>query len=229
MIDVIWRAERAEASALRELAVVPSWIWDGASLPVPIESIAEDHYGLFVDPRRSLNEFATGADIYVSGVLLRGQGRILVDALEGARAPGRRRFTVAHELGHLVLHDDCAGPRLGRPISTDLAEHTGLSGARASLAALGYPPKELEANQFAAAMLMPAARLEATGIECPLDLAEICGVSVAAAEKRLEYLQWRRSTHGNGARARTADSGEPGSIPPCAAEIIDRCQRLRAR
>jgi hypothetical protein len=200
MNDVIWRAERAEASAVRELAAVPSWIWDAASLPVPIESIAEDHYGAFVDASRSLDEFATGADIYVSGVLLKGQGRILVDALEAARAPGRRRFTVAHELGHLVLHDDYVGPRVGHPISTDLAEHAGLSGGPAYPAALRYPPKELEANQFAAAMLMPAARLEATRIECPLELAEMCGVSVAAAEKRLEYLCWRCSTHGNGAR-----------------------------
>ena len=139
MNDVIWRAARAEASALRELAVVPGWIWDGASLPVPIESIAEDHYGVFVDASRSLDEFATGADVYVSGVLLRAQGRILVDALEAARAPGRRRFTVAHELGHLVLHDDCVWSRVGRPISTDLAEHAGLSAAQPYPAAVGVP------------------------------------------------------------------------------------------
>ncbi|MGO9751305.1 MAG: ImmA/IrrE family metallo-endopeptidase [Solirubrobacteraceae bacterium] len=193
MNDVTWRAARAEASAGRELAVVPGWIWDGASLPVPIESIAEDHYGVLVDASRSLDEFATSADAYVSGVLLRAQGRILVDALEAARAPGRRRFTVAHELGHLVLHDDCVWSRVGRPISTDHAQHAGLSAAQPYPAALGYPPKELEANQFAAAMLMPAALLETTGIECALDLAEICSVSVAAAEKRLEYLRWRRA------------------------------------
>jgi hypothetical protein len=59
--DLVGRAEQAEARSQRELSGVPSWIWDGRSLPVPIESIAEDHYGLLVEPRHSLEEFATRA------------------------------------------------------------------------------------------------------------------------------------------------------------------------
>ena len=69
---------------------------------------------MLVEEHHSLDEFATAGDAHVSGVLLRARGRILVDALEAARAPGRKRFTIAHELGHLVLHDG-AGPRFGRP------------------------------------------------------------------------------------------------------------------
>ena len=113
------RAQRADAIALRELAAVPRWLWDGESLPVPIESIAEDHYGILVEEHHSLDEFATAGDAHVSGVLLRARGRILVDALEAARAPGRKRFTIAHELGHLVLDDEEAGPRVGQPDSTE--------------------------------------------------------------------------------------------------------------
>lgn len=193
MNDLGGRAEQAEVRSQRELSGVPSWIWDGRSLPVPIESIAEDYYGLLVESRHSLEEFATRIDVHVSGVLLKSNGRILVDALEAARAPGRRRFTIAHELGHLVLHDDHSGSRVWRLTSTEPAELAGPVVDAAYPAALEYPPDELEANQFAAAMLMPARHLEAAGIECALDLAERCGVSVTAAEKRLEYLRWRRS------------------------------------
>ena len=192
MNDAIRRAERAEASAGRELAGVPEWIWDGQSLPVPIDLIAEDHYGLLVQARPSLVEFATSTYVHVSGVLLRSHGRILVDALEAARAPGRRRFTIAHELGHLVLHDDRVRPRVGRLMPRLSADSAGRRGS-VYPAALAYPPEELEANQFAAAMLMPDRVLQAAGVECPIAVAELCGVSVVAAEKRLEYLHWREA------------------------------------
>jgi hypothetical protein len=113
-------------------------------------------------------------------------GRILVDALEAARAPGRRRFTIAHELAHLVLHDDHVEPRLRRPVSRESAARIAPTADLGCPAALAYPPQELEANQFAAAMLMPADHLAAAGIECPLELADLCRVSLAAAEKRLD-------------------------------------------
>lgn len=183
------RAQRADAIALRELAAVPRWLWDGESLPVPIESIAEDHYGILVEEHHSLDAFATAGDAHVSGVLLRARGRILVDALEAARAPGRKRFTIAHELGHLVLDDEEAGPRVGQPDLTERRARRPV-GACDQPAALAYPPGELEANQFAAAMLMPARHLRAAGIHGANELAERCAVSVAAAEKRLEYLEW---------------------------------------
>jgi len=195
--DLIGRAAQAETRSQRELSGVPSWIWDGTSLPVPIELIAEDHYGLLVESRHSLQEFATRHDVHVSGVLLKSTGRILVDALEAARAPGRRRFTIAHELGHLVLHDG-VGPGLRRPVSRESAARIALTAVPAGPAALAYPPQELEANQFAAAMLMPADHLAVAGIACPLELADLCRVSLAAAEKRLEYLRWCRSWNCSG-------------------------------
>jgi hypothetical protein len=188
MTDAGRRAERAEALARRELAAVPWWLWDGESLPVPIESIAENHYGMLVEDRHSLDEYATEGDAHVSGVLLRARGRIIVDALEAARAPGRKRFTIAHELGHLVLDDEDVGPRVGRLESTDSPIPRRVVVGHRYPAALAYPPGELEANQFAAALLMPARHLRAIGIDRPNELAELCGVSVAAAEKRLEYL-----------------------------------------
>ena len=37
-------AQRAEEL----LAEVPDWIWDGETLPVPVEDIADSHFGLLV-------------------------------------------------------------------------------------------------------------------------------------------------------------------------------------
>jgi hypothetical protein len=157
---------------------------------VPIESIAENYYGMLVEERHSLDEYASDADAHVSGVLLKASGRIIVDALEAARAPGRKRFTIAHELGHLVLDDEGAGPRVGRPEPARApAPHRVVRG-HDHPAAFAYPPGELEANQFAAALLMPAHHVRLSGIVNPNELAELCNVSVAAAEKRIEYLSW---------------------------------------
>lgn len=200
MIEAARRAERAELRAQRELADVPEWVWDRESLPVPIEAIAEDHYGIRIEPLDSLQRFATPNHVHVSGVLLRTRALILVDALEGARAPGRRRFTIAHELGHLVLHDG-PGPRFGRrepgtsTVTPRPAPHCTYP------AAFAYPPLELEANAFAAGMLMPLSLLRARKIRCPGRLAEAFGVSLAAAEKRLEYVQWRETAGASEGRA----------------------------
>ena len=190
MIEAARRAERAELRAQRELTGVPDWVWDGESLPVPIEAIAEEHYGIRIQELDSLERFATRNQVHVSGVLLRTRALILVDGLEAARAPGRRRFTIAHELGHLVLHDG-PGPRFGRPEPDTSAVATRRAPHRVYPAAFAYPPLELEANAFAAGILMPLSQLPARGIWCPVQLAEACCVSLAAAEKRLEYVQWR--------------------------------------
>jgi hypothetical protein len=40
--------EPVEERAAQALARVPEWLWDGESLPVPIEDIADSVYGLLV-------------------------------------------------------------------------------------------------------------------------------------------------------------------------------------
>jgi Zn-dependent peptidase ImmA (M78 family) len=68
---------------------------------------------------------------------------IEVSALDGA---ARRRFTIAHEIGHAQLH--LRDARTGA--FTDTPRHQRL----ASIAP-GADPSEVNANQFAAALLMP--------------------------------------------------------------------------
>jgi Zn-dependent peptidase ImmA (M78 family) len=103
----------------------------GVELPVPVEAIAEDLCGLAV-------EEVDGLD--VSGMLVPFERRIYTNAAE---PPSRRRFTVAHELGHWVCQclEGKVAPRYCR------AEVVGLEATAKAV--------EREANVFAAELLMP--------------------------------------------------------------------------
>ena len=106
-------------------------LFGGAELPVPVESIAEDYLGLSVSAS-SLNG--------LSGVLYPAERRIELNAEE---PEARRRFTLAHELGHWICQ--CVG-RTPAPMYCRAEEVTADPAARAV---------EREANIFAAELLMP--------------------------------------------------------------------------
>ena len=73
-------------------------------------------------------------------------GEIWVNAAEARDWPARRRFTISHELGHWCLHRE-GGAVWCRSHAVD---------PEARRRAAAYPPEESEANEFAAALLMPA-------------------------------------------------------------------------
>lgn len=62
----------------------------------------------------------------------------------------RRRFTIAHEVGHHYLGHQLEA---GEHVHVDEGNYISARGPRS---ASGLDPKEVEANQFAAALLMPA-------------------------------------------------------------------------
>lgn len=80
----------------------------------------------------------------ISGMLLRNGDKTLIGLNEG-HSPSRQRFSIAHELGHLILHR-------GKPLFVD---HTVRVNLRDSVSATGTEREEVEANQFAAQLLMP--------------------------------------------------------------------------
>lgn len=87
--------------------------------------------------------------------------------------PQRARFTIAHEIGHLLLHD--LGVRF-RDITTQRRL---------------WDPREAEANRFAADLLMPRWMLDVYASRFPRQpsrLAGIFDVSLAAMNIRLEQL-----------------------------------------
>jgi hypothetical protein len=150
--------EDIEERASRVLAQVPGWIWDGERLPVPVEDIADSCFGLHVRDVEDLSdapgvpEVADGRTL--SGLLLPGRGEIWVNAAEARDWPPRRRFTIGHELGHWCMHRHGTEAVWCRAPAVDPQEDR--DGAAAAGGREAWPPEEHEANEFAAALLMPA-------------------------------------------------------------------------
>lgn len=107
--------------------------------PVPIDEIARGE-GATTIVRHFNNE--------ISGLLLR-EGNSIIIAVERNQPPTRKRFTIAHECGHLMLHQ-------GKEVRVDTAFRVNLRSPESSTA---EDVEEIESNAFAAAILMPEAFL----------------------------------------------------------------------
>jgi Zn-dependent peptidase ImmA (M78 family) len=139
-----------------------------------------------------------GIHAQVSGLLLPHAREIWVDSEEARVAPGRRRFTIGHELGHWVLHcnlgergDDGIVHCRDQVVLEEGAVEKDDSGQHLARQRSWYPPEELEANQFGAAMLMPAELVRTIRERVHADtnrLARVFGVSTMAMERRLWFL-----------------------------------------
>jgi len=191
------RALATEIAAEQELAKIPDWLWDGADLPVPVETIADSHYGLLVQEEIDLARLAGLPEaVHISGFLVPATREIWIDAEEALRVPARRRFTIGHELGHWVL--DCKLSQTGGGAIHCRTETMTEEGAvedddgKPKLARLShFPQREIDANQFGAALLMPRPLVESEQAWLDGDMrrmAEAFGVSAMAMERRLWFL-----------------------------------------
>jgi Zn-dependent peptidase ImmA (M78 family) len=104
--------------------------------PIPVERIVR-HLGLKLEA----TEF--GDD--VSGILVVEAGRGII-GVNSSHSRVRQRFSIAHELGHFVLHS--ANARL-------FIDKKYFAAFRDSRSSTGENKREREANAFAAALLMP--------------------------------------------------------------------------
>lgn len=170
------------------LARVPAYIWDGETLPVPVEDIADSYAGLLVrdveDLRLAPGAPALGDGQTLSGLLLPERGEIWVSADEGRQWPGRRRFTIAHELGHWQLHRGDEHAVFCRAAAIDPA-------AAAKPDRPPLPVAEEEANGFAAAVLMPARLVRQHYGRPDREFSRLCttfGASGAAMGRRLHAV-----------------------------------------
>lgn len=133
-------------------------LFGGEELPVPVESIAEDLLGLAIHEKELDG---------ISGLLYPEERQIFVNASD---VPARRRFTIAHELGHWVCQ--CLE---GRGESVMCRAEDVSPNADRSL--------EREANVFAAELLMPEQAVrQVAAVE---DVAARFGVSDLAMQWRL--------------------------------------------
>ncbi|MFI6940372.1 ImmA/IrrE family metallo-endopeptidase [Streptomyces sp. NPDC050418] len=167
------RAELRAARLLAEAGVT--------SAPVEVE-----HLAALLGAVVSRSSFKDGD---VSGMLVRQGGHPPVIGVNDTHSANRQRFTIAHELGHLVLHPG-REVVLDRPVRVNLRDKT---------SSMASDREEIEANSFAASLLMPAdlVRAELGQLSAPVrqdpdlcteELARIFAVSPSAMGFRLINL-----------------------------------------
>jgi len=125
--------------------------------PVPVEQVA-----LLLGLR--VERAALGDD--VSGLLV-VQDDLGVIGVSSTQALVRQRFTIAHEIGHFLLH------KKGMPVFIDKQFFKPyLAAFRDATSSKGYDRKEREANSFAAALLMPASMVRQAIADLGVDFAD---------------------------------------------------------
>lgn len=172
-------------AALEVLRAYEGTYGAGGVPPVPVEDIAESLLDLLIvecDDVRSVPGAPQDRG-RLSGMIDPDRSRIWLDRTECRRSRGRRRFTVAHECGHWVLH--VLGGQAGfccRP--QDVAD---VSAERKR----DLARQEREANVFASELLMPELLMmeQARATGCNFSaLAERFDVRVPAIRLRLLTL-----------------------------------------
>lgn len=167
-------------------------------MPVPIEEVVEFQFEMDIVPEPGLHQHFD-IDSYITADLT----EIRVDEFVYQSRPGRYRFSLAHELGHRMLHADVFAQLKFESI-----------GAWKELVAIAIPEKtygylEWQASSFAGLVLAPTAELaqeydkvcrlaERHGLTLTEDLevardliaahvAEFFVVSPVVIRRRLEY------------------------------------------
>jgi Zn-dependent peptidase ImmA (M78 family) len=149
--------------------------------PVPVEKLAKA-----LGVRVEYNPF----DNELSGMAFLRDGKPVI-GVNANHHPNRQRFTIAHELGHIVLHRS----RLDAAVLVDKKSKHFIP--RDQISAEGTDPVEVQANAFASELLMPAKWVRQVLSESTRDLhddeylialAKRFRVSLAAFQFRLEKI-----------------------------------------
>lgn len=171
------RKQSAEARARKLLTSL-----DIAGIPVPVDKIAR---ALGARVRYSpLDEELSGFIYIKDGVPIIG--------VNSLHHPNRQRFTIAHEIAHLQLHREfiTSAVHVDKQFAESVLK-------RDASSATGTERLEVEANQFAAALLMPGDLLDELLEASPIDIedetsieewAQEFAVSKAALQYRIRNL-----------------------------------------
>lgn len=150
--------------------------------PIPIEHLAD-----IVGAEIRYEPFSG----QLSGMVHRLETGAAVIGVNSLHAPTRQRFTIAHELAHLLLHRD----------ESFHVDQRSPIGFRSELSSKAVDENEIEANQFAAELLMPFDILRRSVENLPPNmeteeaiskLADEFQVSEQAMTFRLSGLGWLR-------------------------------------
>jgi Zn-dependent peptidase ImmA (M78 family) len=150
--------------------------------PVPVRKVARQ-----CDARIVLVPGEEDKDL--SGFLYRGSDHSII-GVNKDHVPVRQRFTIAHEIGHLLLHEH-------DQVHVDRGFRVRL---RSDISSQGTDRDEMEANRFAAELLMPLKMLQADVQSLEFDLtdddalwalAKRYGVSTQAMTYRLNTFGYK--------------------------------------
>jgi Zn-dependent peptidase ImmA (M78 family) len=111
--------------------------------PIPVEKVAKH--------LKALVRYSSFDD-EISGMVFVKEG-VPVIGVNALHHPNRQRFTIAHEIGHLVLHRE----HVTSHVHVDKQYRVLMRNSRSSR---GTDLIEIEANQFAAELLMPYGMLQ---------------------------------------------------------------------
>ena len=146
------------------------------TLPIPIEEIVQ---------QRGIKLLSYDFKDNVSGILLLENGEATI-GYNRNESRVRSRFTIAHELGHFMLHKD----------NNDLFVDREFKVLFRSSSSEGTQRIEIEANNFAACILMPEnllreeiAMLEVVDEDAIKDLAKKFDVSTIAMSIRIANIK----------------------------------------
>ena len=138
-------------------------------LPVSLSQIAKNN-GITIVKDSEAKMLSPG----VSGMSILEDGKWYI-VYNDTESAGRRKFTIAHELGHIFLGHE-------------------LKGVHRRTFAKVRPQEEKDADSFAVRLLAPACVLWGLGLHTAEEIQKACGLSRAAAEhraKRMEVLYER--------------------------------------
>lgn len=198
-----YRWEEVEAKAARLHRELEKLLGERPDLPIDVDLIGEEILGLswLYEPIPE----PPGTTILAA---LHPELRLVVlnerHVEEFGRNEGLERFTKAHELGHWVLHAREGASSPGAAVTGSPAQ----AAPGCVLSACGYRQRgtpaapeaerrwqEIQANWFAAALLMPpmplrraASEVDVTRWRGRYDLSDRCGVSISALNSRLKQL-----------------------------------------
>ena len=147
--------------------------------PVPVERIAR---------QLSAHLRFSPLDMELSGMVFVKEGTAII-GINALHHPNRQRFTMAHECGHLVLHRH----EVTREVHVDKVFPMLMRDAASAASAASVGPMEMEANLFAAELLMPEFILSEALGEANFDIDDGATVSDLAKRFRvsLSAMQFR--------------------------------------
>ena len=115
-----------------------------AAPPVPVDRIAKQ---LSLEVRLAPDQEGMSGFLFTDPVT----GKVVIGVNNGHH-PNRRRFTIAHEIGHFLLHGS-------EEVHVDKTTNFQIT-LRSERSGAGEEPVEIEANSFAAELLMPQHLME---------------------------------------------------------------------